>query len=145
VLGEASARLTRRATAGHLDLTAVVTTAPGADLTQQDVTVALRAGGTVIYQRTIPAGALLAKGAGKRFVYRERAEVAVRSASLVLRRDAADPARYHLRMQARGIDPALIPASIARAQLAVVVGEERFATPLSCADEGAASVTVCAP
>jgi hypothetical protein len=144
-LAVASARLGRSTGRGQLTVTAEVTTPPGTDLAKTDLTVALRSGGAVLYQRTIPAGALLARSSGRRFLYRETAAVAERITSLVLRRDAANPARFHLRMKAKGLDLGRVPASLADAQLSVVVGDERFRALLTCAEGAQASDTVCAP
>jgi hypothetical protein len=144
-LDAASARLGRNGGRGQLTVTADFTTVPGAGPAQLDLTVALRSGGTALYQRTIPAGGLVAKGGDQRFIYRETTAVAERIASLVVRRDATDPARYHLRLKARGLDLGRVPASFAEAQLSVVTGAERFRAQLSCGPGGQASVTVCAP
>ena len=69
---ERSASLSRGTEHDRLTMTAQLVATPGSvDLGKQDLTIALRTAGGSVYQRTIPAGALVAKAGGGRFRYHD--------------------------------------------------------------------------
>jgi hypothetical protein len=111
------------------------------DPSTQPLVLSLAAGGTGVFTRTIPAGALTANARGTAFRFRDpRTAAGPRIVRLVVRRvrGATFAVRLRLRVDLTGVSPATTSAS-----LGVRVGAAQFAGGHACSANRRATVTTC--
>lgn len=144
-LAGAKARLRRAKTAGTdgLSLTAAFDASGAPPFATSDLELRVLDGDKTVLARTIPAGALLANGAGTAFRHRDPAQVAAMRITTLALRPRAGTSIYTLRLMVNGLDLSDVDPDVGQLTVTIGVGSRSFTGDLDCTPNASGSTTAC--
>ena len=137
---EARIKRGRKADDDTLTLSAGFTLDPAAlDPSSVDLTITLVAPSGTVYERTFPAGALLASRSGRAFALSDKA------VKLTLKRNKRTPERHTLSLRAPRLELTAVPVDLGTLDVHLTLGPQTFDTSVACVANAKRGVTTCGP